>query len=505
MPIGEPDVQASDPPPKKPLPISQISKKRSTVIAPGVCPHDPNRATGVRAFFTFGIDLVDYEKVPEASIDVMQELRAAGKLLKIYEKSLTGAPNYKPLSDTIRGNAARAREMGGKAVWSDTFLDARAPWSTPAPTKFKVQTVDVTVGSTLSAHNGSLADWTFSSARGYLSADGVIILTVSFNREGEAAVDRLIDELKNLRKLSKEMFMEHAGDIAGPRTDLRRALVGEGFTPGGEPNREKVRAHRTVFVHSFSCDGGRACDPHHMRDTTTAAGLLNLAEWYPQYHLEYRQELAEKEFGYKANELFLTDRDATLCVQTGFFDSNNSLHLYMGNVLEAVEYHVGIQALLRGQLQYARQLYSTAKKEGAGADAAEDVRRSRAILSGAYESLNYSVLVLHGFTRKILSAMDVESEVGAILRDVERRIQNLSDAVALQSAVQTSEDTKALQRAGNRTNKQVLVVAFLSAIVSAVALAVAWQGGASGGGQGQQVIERPVEHHGSGPDAPSGK
>lgn len=505
MPNSEPNVQEFDPPPRKPLPISQLSTTPGTASVPSVCPHDPNRATGVRAFFTFGIDLVDYEKVPESSIDVMQELRAAGKLLTIYGKSLSGAPHYKPLADTIRKNATKARGMGGKAVWSDTFLDARAPWSTPAPTTFKIQTVDVTVGSKLSAHNGSLADWTFSSVRGYLSADGVIILTVSFNREGEAVVDYLIGELKSLRKLSKDMFMEHASEIAGPRTDLRKALVEEGFTPGGEPNREKVRAHRTVFVHSFSCERGRTCDPHHMRDTTTTAGLLNLAEWYPQYHLEYRRELAEKEFGYKANELFLTDRDATLCVQTGFFDSNNSLHLYMGNVLEAVEYHVGVQALLRGQLQYARQLYSTAKKEGAGADAAEDVRRSRAILSGAYESLNYSVLVLHGFTRKILSAMDIESEVGAILRDVERRIQNLSDAVALQSAVQTSEDTKALQRAGNRTNRQVLVVAFVSAIVSAVALAVAWQGGASGGGEGSQVIERPVEDRGSGEGAPTGQ
>jgi hypothetical protein len=436
------------------------------------CQSDPTVVARIRVFYTFGLDLVDYLEVTSESVDALQEMRAAGGLLKLYEASLAAEQNYGPQADRIADEAKEAVSKEGKAVWSDTFLKSRSAWLTPYPEVFNIGAEQLRVAGSVGLLDGSLSSWVFDTIRAYLTPDGVVVMTVSFRRESEQDLNDAIRDLRALRQHARKVFDSHAQFIVKEGSPVRLMLAGCGFVPGARPNPEKVRSHRTMFVHSMNCQSRRMCDAHRLRNTAAVAGLMNLAKWYPTYHSEYLHRLALKEFGYRSNELYLVDRDTTLCMQEGFWDANNPLHLYMGNVLQAVEYHVGLQALMRGQLQYARRLYSTSATESSSAEAVDGVRRSRAILSGAYESLNYSVLVLHGFTRRLLRALDEESEISAILNDVERRVENVSDSVSLQASVSTSNVTARLQEFGNGINRRVLWVTLAAMLTSALALVV---------------------------------
>lgn len=467
-----------------------------------MCNSSPQHITKLRAFYTFSVDLGDYEDVTKESIEALQELRASGGLLALYEAGLSGVPDFESQSDRIVDAAKDAVNRDGKAVWSDTFIQTRASWLTPYPQSFDMGAEQLRIKGQMSRIDGTLSGWEFDTIRGYLTPDGVVVLTVSFRQDGSCGFDQAIQDLRTIRRFARKMFDQHATWLVNNGSPVRKLLVDREFTPGSHPNSEKVRSHRTVFVHSFKCASGRICDAHRVRNTAAVAGLMNLASWFPDYHGEYRQRLASKEFGYRSSEMYLVDRDTTLCVQQGFWEAGDPLSLYMGNVLQAIEYHLGLQALLRGQLQYARQLYSTSTSQDSTLDAVEGVRRSRAILSGAYESLNYSVLVLHGFTRRLLRALDEESEISAILEDVERRVENVSDSVSLQASVATSLMSAGLQNFGNGINRKVLWATLVGAVAGVLALVVtlsAWlqTTDSKAGGAGTPSPTSPVSSNSS--------
>lgn len=435
------------------------------------CANNPDKVKNVRAFYTYGVDLADFEDVAQSSILALQRLRADAALPKLYEDKLKNVEGFENVSRNIEQSAEQAVRLGGKKVWSETFLQSRAPWTTPVSREFKLAG-DVYSPKATIPNGHLLRNWYFDSANGYLTPDGVLVLTLSFRQDEEIEVSGLIACLRRLAEVADGIFKQHASNVVAPGTSLHAVLTDLGFSPGTVPITEKVRAHRTVFVGRFFCPLGKHCDAHRIRNSSAVAGIMNLAVWYPEYHQEYRERLALKEFGYKASELYLTDKDATLAVQAGFWDEKDSLKHYLGNVLEAVEYHVGVHALLRGQLQYARNLYSLTASKDLDSDAAvEGVRTSRAILAGAYESLNYPVLVLHGFTRLLLNSLDRESGITSILEDVERRVENVSDAVSLQTSV-------SIGKVGNSTNARlvwmtlVLVVLTIVLVVLTIAMIV---------------------------------
>lgn len=468
---------------------------------PPACASAPSSVSKIRAFYTFAIDLGDYQDVSDSSIESLQELRASGGLLPIYESGLIGDHGYKSQAQGIVSDAGEAVRRGGKVVWSDTFLTSRAAWFTPCPESFQMGPEQLRINGRMSRLDGSLSGWEFDTIRGYLSPDGVVVFTASFRQDNSSQLDDVVRSLRVLSDYARKMFSQHAISLVSNGSRVSKLLERHGVTPGSKPNAEKVRSHRTLFVESFQCASGRHCDAHRVRDNPAVAGLMNLATWYDTYHQEYRERLANKEFGYRSNELYLVDRDTTLCVQDGFWKPDDPLRIYMGNVLQAIEYHVGLQALLRGQLQYARKLYSTSTTDESSMSAVEGVRRSRAILSGAYESLNYSVLVLHGFTRRLLRGLDEESEISAILQDVERRVENVSDAVSLQASVSTSQTSEKLQEFGNGLNRKVLLATIVGAIAGVLALIVTLvalvlpRDSGTGNGQGST---RPTSSHSSG-------
>ena len=351
-------------------------------------------ATAIRAFYSFAIDLSDFEGVGPDSLTALQEARANGGLHDLFGEKFRGLEGFSWTAEKIRRDGDRAVERKGKRVWSETFRN-RARWSIPALRSFDWDRVAINCGNRLAINN--LGAWQFDEVNQFITCDGVLVVTASFRTETATEIDLLIKALNTLKSGANQIFRQSVEAVLADGSHLATALTTIGFEAGSVPKPEKVREHRTTIVESLTGVDGTVFLPHNMRDSHAVAGLLNLADWYRGYHKHYLRELGDKEFGYKRSELYLTDRDATLAVQEGFWDFEDPLHFYLGDVLLAVEYHLGVQALLRGQLQYARALYSASRSPAAaGVGAVDDVRRMRAILSGAYESLNYSVLVLHG-------------------------------------------------------------------------------------------------------------
>lgn len=427
-------------------------------------------ATAVRAFYSFAIDLSDFEGVSDESLTALQEARANGGLHDLFTEHLTGADGFSWTAEKIRRDGDRAVERKGKRVWSETFRN-RARWSVPAPQKFDWDRVSINCGARLTIPN--LGTWQLDEVNQFITGDGVLVVTASFRTDSAIEIDALIKALSRMKAGAAQIFTQAVEAVLAEGSQLVTALASMGFTAGSIPKSEKIREHRTTIVDSLTGVGGVVSTPHNMRDSHAVAGLLNLADWYGEYHEYYLKTLGGKEFGYKRSELYLTDRTATLAVQEGFWDFEDPLHFYLGDVLLAVEYHLGVQALLRGQLQYARALYSASSSlAAAGVEAVDDVRRMRAILSGAYESLNYSVLVLHGFTRHLLVGLDRESEIRALLSDVERRVENVSDSVALRASVESSTAAAALQGFGNLINSRVLKATYAAVFIALISFVI---------------------------------
>lgn len=384
------------------------------------------------------------------------------------------AKGYSDTASQIRIDELVARERKGKSIWSETFLESRAPWRTPMDADWSVGADVFRVGQAVvtAGDHGNLDNWTFHDARGYLTSDGVIVATMTFLLGDNSSIQlpSLIRAIREMRTVAKDGFVRHATQLIHKERPVKKLFNAIGFTPGQVPKSEKIWSHRTVFASSLGCALEHVCHPHPFRDTKVVAGVLNLSEWFNDYHTEYLNHLGQKEFGYRQSELYITDKDSTLAVRQDFFDRDSSLHLYMGNILQAVEYQLGIQALLHGQLQYARALYSLNGDGSRGAASVEGVKFSRSILSGIYESLNYSVMVLHGFTRRLLSRLDHESEIRFILSDIERRIENVNDSVTLTSSVDQSDVSHSLQLLGNRIGRQSLLVTVLGVTTSVLAL-----------------------------------
>lgn len=439
------------------------------------CPKSPEAVDSVRVFFTFAIDIADFTDFSEESLENLQSLRGHGGLAAIFLSDLATKEGFRSSAEKIRNAAEDAIGKGGKAVWSETFLQTRAQWRTPCSDHFPLGNVDdVRVGSKLGNHFGVLSEWTLDSCKASISVEGVIVLTASFSLWERIEVAELVTQLRELRARARRIFEGHVSELTRPGSPLRVMFSANGVAVGSSPIPERIRSHKTIFIKSLSCDAAHECEPHKLRDTRAVAGIMNLARWYSDYHEEYLVRFAKKEFGYRESELYLTDHDTTLAIQRGFWNNADPLHDYMGNVLEAIEYHVGLQSFFRGQLQYARGLYSMTTVDSPSQHAVDSVARSRAILSWAYESLNYSVLVLHGFTRLLLSRLDTESGIHTILENAVKRVENVSDAVSLQSDYEMSTVSHGLQKFGNSINGRVLLVTIISCLVSLVAMFVAF-------------------------------
>jgi hypothetical protein len=380
-----------------------------------------------------------------------------------------------PISRTP-GEPSRSAAIGrypkaAKRVWTSVFLDDHTPTNLPCGDHLVTDDQRIARHNSLRPVRQDLTSWTFEDSRSQLSRDGVIINTTGFELSMSAPIEEVVQQLSHLRRAAYENFKMQTRDLLARGKQFTKAFGDLKVNLRGDIKREDVRAHQVLFVREVLDGELSRVEPRKLSRSKEMAGLLNRASWYEKYHASYLSQLATKEIGYRSDEIYLTDRDATLIVLDGFWRDGDPLRHYMGDLLLGIEFHLGKQAFLHGQLEYSKGLYSVGA-DWANGGSVSSVLRSRAILSSIYESLNFSVLISHGFTRRFINGVRSESELDNALADVERRISNLSLAVELRAAVDASHQELSLQSASTSLQRASNRLAWMGFAVALIAVGV---------------------------------
>ncbi|MEU4389830.1 hypothetical protein [Kribbella sp. NPDC023855] len=444
---------------------------------------DPRSIRAARVFYVHALDVSSLVSGAAGELGLLQDLRARHALHQQLHARWSEHAEFCDSRQDIEERSDRAIAQGGKRVWTSVFLDDHTPTNLPCGDHLWTDGVRIPRQTSLRAIRQDLAPWVFEDSRSQLSRDGVIINTAGFELSGTVPIESVIQQLSHLRRAAYENFKHETRALLARQTPFARAFEDLEVNLRGEINREDVRAHQVLFVREVTDADAVRVEPRKLGHSKELAGLLNRATWYERYNTRYLNELAKKEIGYRNDEIYLTDRDATLIVLDGFWRDGDPLRHYMGDLLLAIEFHLGKQAFLHGQLEYSKALYSVSG-DGSDGGSVSSVLRSRAILSSVYESLNFSVLISHGFTRRFVNGVSSESELATALEDVERRITNLSIAVELRAAVEASRQELGLQsasnglqkasinlqRASNRLALMALIVAALAIVLSVLTM-----------------------------------
>jgi hypothetical protein len=436
---------------------------------------DPRSIRAARVFYVHALDVSSLVIDAVAELDLLQDLRARHELHSRLHGLWESHADFSDSRQEIEERSDRAVAQGGKRVWTNVFLDDHTPTNLPCGDHLHADGARIARHNDLRPVRQDLAPWTFEDSRSQLSRDGVIINTTGFELSVSAPIEVVIQQLSHLRWAAYENFKYQTRALLARQRPFTRAFGDLEVNLRGDINREDVRAHQMLFIREV-LDGDLArVEPRKLSRSKEIAGLLNRASWYERYNGSYLSGLATKEIGYRNDEMYLTDRDATLIVLDGFWHDGDPLRHYMGDLLLGIEFHLGKQAFLHGQLEYSKGLYSVGAG-GADGGSVSSVLRSRAILSSVYESLNFSVLISHGFTRRFISGVRSESELDNALADVERRISNLSLAVELRAAIDASHQELTLQAASNslqqasislqRASNRLALMGFVVALIA---------------------------------------
>ncbi len=413
---------------------------------------DPRSIRAARVFYVHALDVSSLVVDAVSELDLLQDLRARHELHRNLHSLWERHADFADLRHEIEERSNRAVGQGGKRVWTSVFLDDHTPTNLPCGDHLHTDDRRIPRQADLRSVRQDLAPWVFEDSRSQLSRDGVIVNTTGFELRGSASIESVVRQLSHLQRAAYENFEHQTRALLAKETPFSRAFGSLKVNLRGEINREDVRAHQVLFIREVLDGDLVRLEPRKLRGSKEIAGLLNRASWYERYNSSYLSQLAAKEIGYRNDEIYLTDRDATLIVLDGFWHDGDPLRHYMGDLLLGIEFHLGKQAFLHGQLEYSKGLYSV-DADVANGGSVSSVLRSRAILSSVYESLNFSVLISHGFTRRFIDGVSNESELDNALNDVQRRISNLSTAVELRAAVEASKQEQGLQEASNSLQK----------------------------------------------------
>jgi len=411
--------------------------------------------------------------------------------------------------------------LDGKAVWTDVFLDRYAPLKLACPTSLRINGADVAANSRLSDDvNNPLnfvkaKQWTLRMFR-----DGTLAFTVQTEFEDTpsgqrptsshtpSSVRESINRLNAMRSAIIGAFPSVIEDLLRDK-DVRSSLAehvrddnellklgglelveADVFASNYSNTMRKIKEHSVIFVENFY--EGEASNPpgapgvavHRtlpfktVLSSSSLAGLLNSAKWYEEYNTRYVQRLASKEIGYKDNEIYLTDRKATVISAKDFWNTQNSLYHYMYDVVLAVEYNVALLAYISSCLAYFQEHPDVRKLDGVepklGLQYAID---GRALLSHIEESLDLTLLVDHGFTREFIRRLHDEFGFARTIGFIRQRVEDATTSVSLRSSVKAADSLLKVSESGlkagiennglQRAIKGLAVAAVSVAVISA--------------------------------------
>ncbi|WP_088320447.1 hypothetical protein [Kineosporia sp. R_H_3] len=260
-----------------------------------------------------------------------------------------------------------------------------------------------------------------------------------------------------------------------------------------ETVRVRSRDHRLIFVEKFygsegalevfnrnakATDFGAAGVPlRDVLDSPSLAGLLNDASWYAHYDERYLRSLREREIGYREDEIYLTDRKATVVCAEGFWRNGigdrpaDPLTQYRRDLLLATEYNVSRLAYMASLLSYLQDHPSVRNLEDKTPDQALRVIVGlRAVVARVEESLDLTLLVNHGFSRAFIRRQREEMDFDALIRFVRSLVQDATLTVDLRSAAISAEKSIEAAKENNSIQRKVYVWAIIAAILAVLSV-----------------------------------
>jgi hypothetical protein len=456
----------------------------------------------VQVFSVLAIDLAELVSRRVEDRRILQRLRAEDILFPGLRESLIGTiPGCSDEAEKIRTRMRESLRLGGKAVWTDQFLDRYAPIRLPVPLTLTQNDRPVPLNERLSDdRNSPLHYLRFQDHVLKMFRDGTICYTVQTSFEdhvsrrhgGElrppATVDQAIARLTALSDLLAENFRIALTDLI--RSHQFRAAVASGADSHGDKLqllsestvdaadlRRRSKEHTAIFVENFF-DGSLGATLSSVNDeaaerarvelrnvvaSSSLAGLLNSASWYESYDRRYIQGLRRKEIGYRDDEIYISDGDATVISAQGFWKEGSvesgtadPLSRYKLDIVLAIQYNVACVAYCVSTLAYYQTHPDVSNLENdRPRDALPHVIEGRAVLSHLDQTLDVALLVDQGFMRVFIRRLREELDVDAAVAFIRQRVEDGSTSVGLKSAVNSAENTSRASLRAALENNQI--------------------------------------------------
>lgn len=430
-----------------------------------------------RLFFTYAIDL-GHLLEDQKEVHALQSLRAKdglnAKLVDLFDNTHATASAFNNPhleADALRSRAYAALKHNGKAIWSDLFLRQHAPilfsgsplCDSPIP---------IAVAEEVSIA-GVPQGIRFKECEFRIFRNGTLCFTYAFMRDStslEMGVDQLIDAIEYLAEQTYAGYIHTVKEIVTSWSKSKVALVAGQplrFTPVDQNADAKVRAgtvkHSCLFLEGFKENGARLA----ITDSTTKRvllGVLNRAAWYEKYGDDYLDQAFGKNVGYRNDEVYLTDKDASLVLLADFW-TTPSLNYYSYDLVLSIGLQISRFAHLTFMLQYMQDNPDSRKAlQDLGSDRAVDlVLEARGVMTLVHEAGEVDSLVLHGFTRRFMKQLGEERNIAGIVKSIERRIENINNAIDLKSAVDLGKHSAFTDR---RAVKWAIIAVIVSAALS---------------------------------------
>ena len=479
--------------------------------------HPDLRIGRVQLFSVLAIDLAALVARPIEDRRTLQRLRAEDTLFLRLRESLIGTiPGCSDEAEKIRTRMTESLRLGGKAVWTDQFLERYSPIRLPVPPNLTQNDRPVPLNERLSDDpNSPLHFLRFQDHALKMFRDGTISYTVqvSFDdhisrrnggeRKPPATVDQAISRLTALSDLLAENFRIALADLI--RSNQFRTAIANGVESQGDrleliPEsklhasdlRRLSKEHTAIFVENFF-DGRMGSTLSSVTDesaerarvelrnvvtSSSLAGLLNTATWYESYDRRYIQGLQRKEIGYRDDEIYISDGDSTVISARGFWKEGTAesgtadpLSRYKLDIVLAIQYNVACLAYCGSTLAYYQTHPDVSNLENdRPLDALPHVIDGRAILSHLDQTLDLALLVDQGFMRVFIHRLREELGVEASVAFIRQRVEDGSTSVGLKSAVLSAENTSkdSLHAAleNNQIQRTIRVWAIIAIIVA---------------------------------------
>jgi hypothetical protein len=440
-------------------------------------------AARFKATTVFGIDLADILTSEMEDQRLLQEKCASGQLWIDLMACLTANNNHfgqwVDEAPRIVHRMGLADRKGGKSVWQRRFLSLHSPLLMDNHNYGLLASGHKTrVGNELDPAGARYRSAFLQDVNYRLTREGVLVATYEVDfRAASYAIPDVINALNVFREDSFNTLQRFLADYFGDQQ--RRTLLGKATGLSLDPAQvfdkdaiaQATHFHSLVVVEGFRnrTEAGFETVPlERVVESRELAGILNEAHWYDAYSNEYRRHLSAKQFGYRADEIYIIERRTTVIVAARCW-LDDPLVFYRQDLQLVIEHHIGALALLMQQLAFYRE-YSEVRliEKHEPVPVLPLVLAARSNLTLLIESLDFTSLVRHGFTRLFAQQLRHEMEFERALDALTQRIADMGEAIDLKSSVQSAQAALALASRNNLLQLLAIILAIVAVILTVI-------------------------------------